>query len=559
MAMLKTLYRKKGGCEEIRAYIEKEGRCLAYDYGPNVSDAGDWAASFDMTRKIWGKDDGRKYYHVIISPDPEDDCNLATLRDLATSWMQERYPETEYVIGYHDDNGHLHAHIAMNSVIPDTGYKVHNDDKEVMDDAMTLQRMCKERGLSYFENPSPTHGKTGFEISKGERKRPPVVLSDTERRLIARGIKPWKQDVRDAIDASVAEAASWNDFEKAMSARGFNVRVGRRNTVTFAHPDAEGTKHTVRGTVDNLGSAYTLQGIMLRLPKVDGREYAGVCVPPPRQPIVVPKNIEESIELHGKRRPWLDPQRTLDLIAVMRKNGFASVGELREALSEERRFLDGQRAKLAEARAYAGALDEAAEKVARYVEIDTGEDASALIASIDNLFERRSLEQWFEEHDIDPYAFVENSEDRRQRMRAEVRKIAQTCDEHERALNVLSSAMRTAQNLGMPTPETDADRTARTHGMEHWKNRRRIKSREDLSRLRMRQIEKTAKRFEESGDERLKALAMLQREASLRKQMEKVQKQAEQQKQEERRQTELAEETTTQGVAHEANDSLSQR
>ena len=77
--------------------------------------------------------------------------------------------------------------------------------------------------------------------------------------------------------------------------------------------------------------------------------------------------------------------------------------------------------------------------------------------------------------------------------------------------------------------------------------------------MRMRQIEKTAKRFEESGDERLKALAMLQREASLRKQMEKVQKQAEQQKQEERRQTELAEETTTQGVAHEANDSLSQR
>lgn len=559
MAMLKTLCRKKGGCEEIRNYIEKEGRCLAYDYGPNVTDTKDWATSFDLTRQLWNKDEGRKYYHIIISPDPEDGCDLATLRDLATSWMQERYPETEYVIGYHDDNGHVHAHIAMNSVIPGTGYKVQISDRDVTEDAMTLQRMCRERGLSYFENPSPTRGKTGYEISKGERKRPPVVLSDAERRIIARGIKPWKQEVRDAVDASVAEASSWEGFVKAMNERGFTLRVGRRNVVTFAHPGAEGTMRTVRGTVDNLGSAYTLQGIMLRLPKVDGREYAGIYVPPPHQPVVVPKNIEESIELHGKRRPWIDPQRTLDLIAVMRKNGFANVGELQAALDEERRFLDAQRAKLAEARAYAGFLDEAAEKAARYIEIDTGEDASALIASIDNLFERQSLEQWLEEHNVDPYAFDRESADRRQRMRSDVEQIAQVCEKHERALNVLASALRTAQSLGMPTPETDADRAARANGMEHWRNRRRIKSHEDLSRLRMRQIEQTTRRFEESGDERLKVLAMLQREASLRKQMEEAQRQTAQPKQGERRRTKLAEETTTQGVTHEANDSLSQR
>ena len=564
--MLKTLCRKQGGCKAIKNYIEKEGRCLAYDYGPTVSEDDDWADLFDTTRRTWGKDTGRKYYHIIISPDPEDECDLATLRDLATSWMEKRYPETDYVIGYHDDNGHLHAHIAMNSVIPDTGYKIQISDKDVAEDAKTLQRMCKERGLSYFEQPHPTRGKSGYEISKGERKRPPVVLSDAEKRLMARGVTPWKQEVRDAIDASVAEATSWEGFETAMQRRGFSMKVGRRNVVTFTHPDAEGRKRTVRGTVDNLGSAYTLQGIMLRLPKKDGREYAGIYIPQKVRPIVVPKTVKESIEMRAQRRPWVDPQRTLDLIAVMRQNGFANVGELKAALDGERDFLNRQRLRLSEARTFANFLDEADEKASRWIRMETGEDADALIASIDNLFERQSLEQWFDEHGIDPYQHAEQSEDMRRSMREEVSQIERVCDEHERALSTLALAMQTAQRIGMTVPETDADRAARANGMEHWRNRRRITSREDLAQLRERQIERTAKRFEESGDERLKVLATLQREASLRKQIEEANDKAETEKraqirqQEKQRETRQARpETTTQGVKHEDNNALSQR
>ena len=566
MAMLKTLYRKQGGCKAIKNYLEKEGSCLAYDYCPSISEEDDWADLFDKTRRLWGKDTGRKYYHIIISPDPDDACSLETLRDLATSWMQERYPDTDYVIGYHDDNGHLHAHIAMNSVIPDTGYKIQISDKDVAEDAMTLQRMCKERGLSYFEKPHPTRGKSGYEISKGERKRPPVLLSDAEKRLMARGITPWKQEIRNAIDASVAEAASWEDFESAMQKRGFSLKVGRRNVVTFAHPDAEGRRRTVRGTVDNLGSAYTLQGIMLRLPKKDGREYAGIYIPQNITPIVVPKDVEESIRLHGKRRPWVDLQSTIDLITVMRKNGFSNVGELKAALDGERSFLDKQRLRLSEARARADFLDEADAKVSRWIQMETGEDANALIASIDNLFERQSLEQWFDEHGVDPYAHAEQSESVRRSMRGEVAQIETVCDEHERALRALATAMQTAQRIGMTMPETDADRAERANGMEHWRNRRRITSREDLARLRERQIERTAKRFEESGDERLKVLATLQREASLRKQIEEAndkaetEKRAQIQQQEKQRETRQARpETTTQGVKHEDNNALSQR
>lgn len=561
MAMLKTLYRKQGGCAAIQKYIEKEGECLAYDYGPSVSEDENWADMFDRTRRLWGKDKGRKYYHIIISPDPDDECDLATLRDLATSWMRERYPETDYVIGYHNDGGRIHAHIAMNSVVPDTGYKIKISDRDVTEDAKTLQRLCKERGLSYFENPRPNRGKSGYEISKGERRRPHVVLSEAEKRLLARGIKPWKQDVRDAIDASVQEAANWDDFVNAMGARGFSVKVGKRNVATFACIDAEGRRRTVRGTVDNLGSAYTLQGIMLRLPKKDGREYTGVYTPPVCRPIVVPKTIEEAISLKGKRRPWVDPQRMIDLIAIMRKNGFANAGDLAKAMNDEREFLDRQRMRLSEADAYAKFLEDAEKRIARWIEIDSGEDAGTLIASVDNLFERQSLEQWFAERGIDPYGFAKDADGMRRDAREEAARIAQVCDDHEKALSALASAMQTAQRIGMPIPETDAARAARSKGSRLWRGIRRIASREDLARLRERQIERTARRFEESGNERLKALAALQREASLQEQIEETRARIASEERRAREQDVPSQLQTApaQGEKHESNNVLPQR
>lgn len=560
MAMLKTLCRKQGGCAAIRRYIEKEGECLAYDYGPSVSEGEDWADTFDRTRRLWGKDKGRKYYHIIISPDPDDGCDLATLRDLATSWMRERYPETEYVIGYHNDGGRIHAHIAMNSIIPDTGYKVQISDRDVTEDAEALQRLCKKRGLSYFEDPRPARGKSGYEISKGERKRPPVVLSEAEKRLMARGIKPWKQHVRDAIDAAVQDAASWEDFERALSARGFSVKVGRRNVATFAYTDANGNKRTVRGTVDNLGSAYTLQGIMHRLPKRDGREYTGVYIPPICRPVVVPKSAEEAIGLRSRRRPWVDPQKTIDLITIMRKNAFADVGDLAKALDDERKFLDEQRMRLLEAEAHAEFLEEAGRRVARWIEIDRGEDSGALIASADNLFERCSLEQWFAERGMDPYAFAQDADGTLRNARDEVALIARRCGDHERTLSALATAMRTAQRVGMSIPESDVERNARLRESRLWRGGRRFSSREDLARLRERQIERTARRFEESDNERLKVLATLQREAALQEQIEEARNRVENEERPAHDQDAVGQRKTapSQGGRHEGNNVLSQ-
>ena len=149
MAMLKTLARK-GSARDIRAYLEREGRSLAFD--SNVfSEDDDWASLMDETRALAGKDEGRGYYHVVISPDPRDSATLEQVRALATRWVSERYPEAEWVANYHDDNGIVHAHVVLNSVAQTTGKKIHLDKKDVREDAAALQSICREMGLTAFQ------------------------------------------------------------------------------------------------------------------------------------------------------------------------------------------------------------------------------------------------------------------------------------------------------------------------------------------------------------------------------------------------------------------------
>ena len=44
----------------------------------------------------------RTYKHYVVSPDPKDGISLESLRDLASSWAEEHFPDYEVAIVYHD-------------------------------------------------------------------------------------------------------------------------------------------------------------------------------------------------------------------------------------------------------------------------------------------------------------------------------------------------------------------------------------------------------------------------------------------------------------------------
>ena len=111
MPMLKTIAGHTSA-RGIRRYLTKKNRALAEDLinidAPEGADAFDWAAVMDETRRAFGNDlpwRGRRvrtYKHYVVSPDPKDGISLESLRDLASSWAEEHFPDYEVAIVYHD-------------------------------------------------------------------------------------------------------------------------------------------------------------------------------------------------------------------------------------------------------------------------------------------------------------------------------------------------------------------------------------------------------------------------------------------------------------------------
>lgn len=308
MAMLKTLARK-GSARDIRAYLEREGRSLAFD--SNVfSEGDDWASLMDETRSLAGKDEGRGYYHVVISPDPRDNATLEQVRALTTRWVSERYPEAEWVANYHDDNGIVHAHVVLNSVAQTTGRKIHIDKTGVREDAVALQSICREIGLSAFDQCRIARTEDGWQCKEGVRASEARAREDEQGRVRERRIAKgepvggtrkmgtaehwsWLDDVRNEADKCLEDCPSWSEFVSRMESDGYGVRLTRRRGagvgVTYTHPMGALSKaggYRVKGwKLDREGGAYSYSGVLSRLQPAmaDGRTYDGYLRMPRRR------------------------------------------------------------------------------------------------------------------------------------------------------------------------------------------------------------------------------------------------------------------------------------
>lgn len=359
------------GPRNVDAYLERGkgrgGRPLAFRHTDELDFEGEhgWWRVMDEERRAWGQDDGRTYYHFVISPDPRDHVGADELADLALEWVRRCLPGTQAVVSVHDDNeGHImHAHVIVNSVIPSTGRKVHRSNRDVKREAEVCQELCREHGLAAMPTPRERRRQAwSAQWAKAEA---------AERRIEARGGRSWKADIRRAVDECVREATTWRQFVRAMGARGFRVRETRRGDLTYYHPDSTGSDKRVRAC--RLGMGYDAAGVRARL-AVDFGTLAdgGVVSVRPRAPERAPRSPRESritsrgrvvrpgtpitflerLSALSERRVTADRvMRNLRALATIRAEGIRTGAELMS------------RAAAAEARVEA--LEEAAERNAR--------------------------------------------------------------------------------------------------------------------------------------------------------------------------------------------------
>lgn len=182
---------------------------------------------FNNTKKLFGKTDGRLFYHFVQSFSVEEYISPQTAHEIALRFAEEaeKLRGFEIAVSTHCDRDHIHSHFVMNSVNSETGKKFHISESEVEMLMQVSDKICREYGLSIV-NPKPS----------SERVKP---MSDREYRSAEKG-ESWKIRLEAVISNAMQTAVSKEHFIMLMEAEGYGVKwTDTRKNITYATPEGK--------------------------------------------------------------------------------------------------------------------------------------------------------------------------------------------------------------------------------------------------------------------------------------------------------------------------------
>lgn len=182
---------------------------------------------FNNTKKLFGKTEGRQYYHFVQSFSVDENISPETAHEIALRFAQEteKFKGFEIVVSTHCDRDHIHSHFVMNSVNSETGKKFHITEREIEMLMRVSDNICREYGLSVIE-PKP----------KSERAKP---MSDREYRSAVKG-QSWKIQLEAVISNAMKTAASREHFIWLLESEGHKVKwTDTRKNITYTTPEGK--------------------------------------------------------------------------------------------------------------------------------------------------------------------------------------------------------------------------------------------------------------------------------------------------------------------------------
>jgi hypothetical protein len=191
------------------------------------------------TRQMWQKNDGIQAHHVIQSFAPGEIKDTCVANRIGRELAEKIAPGFQVAIYTHSDKEHIHNHLVINSVHPETGKKYHSDRGQLFRIREKNDELCQERGLSIIEKPYAK-----------ER------LTMAEYKLTERGQPLWKDELRTSIDAAKEKTSSLQEMKSFLKKTyGIEMKIQEKN-VSFLHP---GKQKYCRGKT--LGWSYTKEAI----------------------------------------------------------------------------------------------------------------------------------------------------------------------------------------------------------------------------------------------------------------------------------------------------------
>ena len=171
------------------------------------------------TKNLYHKNSGRQYIHIIQSFDPKDNLSAEQVHNTGIK-LANTFNGFQVLVATHIDKNHLHNHLVINSVSFENGYKIQMSKKDLQYIKDYSDKLCLEIGASII----PKKEKTNY-------------IKRNEYRVAEQG-KSWKFKLMNAIDLSLAESNTKEEFIKNMNKLGYQVNwTDTRKYITYTTPE----------------------------------------------------------------------------------------------------------------------------------------------------------------------------------------------------------------------------------------------------------------------------------------------------------------------------------
>lgn len=178
--------------------------------------------SFMATKRLYGKDNGTFFYQYTQSFSPEENLTPARAHEIGLELAEQFFPGCEVLVATHVDRAHLHSHLVVNSVHPETGKKLHFTPKTLEQMRKVSDQICMKHGLSTLQPYQQDHRTKGLRAG--------------EYRAAMRG-ESWKFQLITTVEAVMRRAGSQEEFIQEMNRRGYQVRwEENRKHITYTTP-----------------------------------------------------------------------------------------------------------------------------------------------------------------------------------------------------------------------------------------------------------------------------------------------------------------------------------
>ena len=215
-----------GAMGGVLRYVAQEQKTVDTDgtrYLTGINCAADLAyQSFLATKNLYGKARGTWFYHYVQSFPPQERVTPAEAHQIAQELAERFFPDCEVLVATQIDRAHLHSHLVVNSVKPDTGEKLHFTPRTLERMRLVSDQICREHGLTTLKPYRP--------------KKQVKGLRPGEYRSAMRG-QSWKFQLIAVIEAVMERTGNREEFLNELRRRGYDARWEEgRKRITYITP-----------------------------------------------------------------------------------------------------------------------------------------------------------------------------------------------------------------------------------------------------------------------------------------------------------------------------------